>query len=306
MYVGTVHSLCQRMIRDRRFQTGGIRAQAPVIMDEIARYLLIRRLSNWKSLLEAGGLEQGGNKGINEILEALGNSRHTAISSLISFFNRMSEEVVDPDAALKQTSSANIKKLLRMYRAYLDLLRNNSGPEITNLSLLQQQAVRVVKQHEHASQSAWLGIYARGWAWGWLVLGLVLERNFECSDAVKNTSQAVPELQEHCAAVSKIFAERYFYEEGDFPRGGERYNHQNAADWLELAAGVCKVEFLTARFDDTLMYCGTAMDYEGARSELLSRIVTQLTIFQFAWGAFETVAKIADPPSIPVKDRQST
>lgn len=103
--------------------------------------------------------------------------------------------------------------------------------------------------------------------------------------------------------MSKVFAERYFYEEGDFLREGERYNYQNAADWLELAAGVCKVEVLTARFDDTLMYCGTAMDYEGARSELLSRIVTQLTIFQFAWGAFETVAKIANPPSIPVKDR---
>jgi DNA helicase-2/ATP-dependent DNA helicase PcrA len=150
MYVGTVHSLCQRLLGDRRFSPDRHRARPPVIKDELAQYIFIRRRSNWKSILEAGALEKIGNRAINEMFETHGNSRHTAISNLIAFFNRMSEEVVDPDTALKRTTSATLKKLLRMYRAYLDLLRNNGGPEFTDLSLLQQQAVRVVEGYEDA------------------------------------------------------------------------------------------------------------------------------------------------------------
>jgi len=150
MYVGTVHSLCQRLLGDRRFLPDRHRARPPVIKDELAQYMFIRRRSNWKSILEAGGLEKNGNRAINEMFEARGISRHTAISNLIAFFNRMSEEVIDPAIALKCTSSATLKKLLRMYRAYLDLLRNDGGPEFTDLSLLQQQAVRVVEAYEHA------------------------------------------------------------------------------------------------------------------------------------------------------------
>lgn len=150
MYVGTVHSLCQRLLDDRDFLPDRHRARPPVIKDELAQYMLIRRRSNWKSLLEAGGLEKNGNRAINEIFEARGNSRHVAISNLIAFFNRMSEEVIDPAKALKRTPSATLQKLLRMYRAYLNLLRNDGGPEVTDLSLLQQQAVRVVEAHEHA------------------------------------------------------------------------------------------------------------------------------------------------------------
>ncbi len=150
MYVGTVHSLCQRLLGDRRFFPDRHRARPPVIKDELAQYIFIRRRSNWKSILEAGGLEKDGNRAINDMFEAHGVSRHTAISNLIAFFNRMSEEVIDPATVLKHTSSVTLKRLLRMYRAYLGLLRNEGGPEFTDLSLLQQQAVHVVLEHEHA------------------------------------------------------------------------------------------------------------------------------------------------------------
>jgi DNA helicase II / ATP-dependent DNA helicase PcrA len=149
MYVGTVHSLCQRLLGDRRFLPDRHRARPPVIKDELAQYMFIRRKSNWKSILEAGALGKNGNRVINEMFNERGNSRHKAISNLIAFFNRMSEEVIDPGAALKRTTSADLKKLVRMYSAYLDLLRNEGGPEFTDLSLLQQQAVRVVENNGH-------------------------------------------------------------------------------------------------------------------------------------------------------------
>lgn len=134
-------------------------------------------------------------------------------------------------------------------------------------------------------------------------ISLALRSRFECGVGMKKATETTPDVQAQCAALSKALAEVYFYEEGDYVRGGERCSYQDAANWLELAAGVCRVEVLTARFDDCLMYCGTVMDYEDARSELMSMIATQLAIFQFAWGAFETVAKIADPPVIPVNLR---
>lgn len=111
----------------------------------------------------------------------------------------------------------------------------------------------------------------------------------------RSVDQLFVGLQEHCAILSKALIEIV---EGDIDSG---FFH--AAEWLEFAAGVCTVEVLTARFDSCLMYCGNAVDYEDARSELFSRIATELTIFQFTWSAFETLSKSINPPSIPKTQR---
>jgi len=120
---------------------------------------------------------------------------------------------------------------------------------------------------------------------------------------MNGTSSNLLELQEHCAILSSTLAHLHQEDGTTFSRLGEILDFSHAAEWLELAAGVTKVEVVTARFDDTVMYCESALEYENARSELYSRIVTQLTIFQFAWGAFETTAKIANPLSIPASFR---
>ena len=150
MYVGTVHSLCQRLLQDRRFQPERHRARPPVIKDELGQYMFIRRKSRWKMILDAGGLAKGGNQAINAMFQERGVSRHTAITRLISFFNRLSEEVIDPAAALTRAKDKDLRTLLSMYQAYLELLRNEGGPEFTDLSLLQQQAVRLVEKSDRA------------------------------------------------------------------------------------------------------------------------------------------------------------
>ena len=49
MYVGTLHSLCQKLLTDRRFNSSRERNRRPVIMDDLDQYFFVN--SNWKELL---------------------------------------------------------------------------------------------------------------------------------------------------------------------------------------------------------------------------------------------------------------
>jgi len=102
------------------------------------------------------------------------------------------------------------------------------------------------------------------------------------------------ELQDHSAilshAISGLVGHDHFI----------NYEKEiNAAEWLDVAAGVCKVELVTSRFNNCTMYCEPVLEYEDARSELVTRLVMQLIIFLFIWGAYESVTDIINPPSIP-------
>src|ERR1051326_3684164 len=54
LYVGTVHSLCGRLLLDRRLSPGRQRAHAPIILDELSQYLFLLRQRNWKAVQAAG------------------------------------------------------------------------------------------------------------------------------------------------------------------------------------------------------------------------------------------------------------
>lgn len=110
-------------------------------------------------------------------------------------------------------------------------------------------------------------------------------------------------LQEHCWRLSLVLAELWQHNPVTLEEGSESWEFGDAAAWLNMAAGVSKVEVDTARYDDPVMLCGTAAGYEDARSELYSRLAAELTVFMFVWGAFETVARIVGPPSIPPDQR---
>ena len=114
----------------------------------------------------------------------------------------------------------------------------------------------------------------------------------------------VVRIADHCTFLSRLLHALAYQEPASVRRGDESYGWLHPADWLDLAASVIKVEVVTAQGDTSLMYCESAMDYENDRSKLLSQLTTSLTVFSFAWGAFESVAKIMDPPSIPKTDRK--
>ncbi len=72
-----------------------------------------------------------------------------------------------------------------------------------------------------------------------------------------------------------------------------------ASEWIELAASIKNVNIITASFDDTLHYCGTALHYEDKRSETLQKFVYEISIFNFIWNGLEVISKIINPPKIP-------
>lgn len=111
------------------------------------------------------------------------------------------------------------------------------------------------------------------------------------------------DLQEHCWQLAQVLVELWQHDPVTLEEGGESWEFGDAAAWLNMAAGVSKVEVDTARYDESVMWCGTAAEFEDARSELYSRLAAEITVFMFVWGAFETVARIVEPLSIPPDQR---
>ncbi len=142
MSIGTVHSICQKLITDRRFAKNRTRQHPPALMDELAQYFFVYRRAFWDSLCIAAGFTDG-DEGIQEVNLFFGKlyqgkpvkSRHKAAVELIGLFNRFSEEYLDPTACT--TTNKILKKLLKMYRAYMEKLDNEKK---VDFSLLQKKA----------------------------------------------------------------------------------------------------------------------------------------------------------------------
>ena len=133
MPIGTVHSICRRILADRRFSRGRVRPGNIGLVDELDQYFIV--LDRWKELTDAGGFEREANETISEYVTGRrSKSRHGAVAATISVFNRFSEECLDPDRAARATRDRVLRKLLRMYAAYRNL-------GVTDLSLLQQAAL---------------------------------------------------------------------------------------------------------------------------------------------------------------------
>jgi DNA helicase-2/ATP-dependent DNA helicase PcrA len=154
MYVGTVHSNCQSIIADRRFSNDGSRTRVPLVMDELGQYFKLYNRTFWIQLLENAGLsiEDDGleaHRTISQYFKGKGfGSRHGAVMETKSFFNRLSEEDIDPTKV--KTKDPVLKSLLKMYEGYLADL-NAGSVKAVDLSLLQQAAFRCIESCKHAS-----------------------------------------------------------------------------------------------------------------------------------------------------------
>jgi superfamily I DNA/RNA helicase len=136
------------MLQDRRFSSTRKRHRSPVILDELSQFFYLYQGKGFKDVLFPefeGGEPQGVWRRINSFCAIKSNSKYQAISHLINFFNRVSEESPDLDKWIK-----NINKhghddfhhtflwLLELYHKYKASLGDN--PIRTDLSLLQQEA----------------------------------------------------------------------------------------------------------------------------------------------------------------------
>lgn len=149
MYIGTVHSLCQRMLIEREFQPNRTRGRAPTLLDELDQYLFVNRADHWRDLVAAGGLDADtAHRDLNAYLGYMGASKHNATTACISFFNRLSEECIDP-GAIKAEGDDLLNAVGKMYAAYRAKLVDRAVP-YTDFSLLQQEALSVLERNPNA------------------------------------------------------------------------------------------------------------------------------------------------------------
>ena len=96
----------------------------------------------------------------------------------------------------------------------------------------------------------------------------------------KTIDDQLIDIQTHCFRLSELLGEL------------DPFAFMSAIDWLITASGVESVSVKTAKHDQSVLYCRGAFEYEEKRSELLSHLTTKLTIFNFVWNSFESVAKV--------------
>lgn len=151
MYVGTLHSLCQKLLTDRRFREHGLRSRRPLIMDDLGQFLFVRE--HFNNLLSESGFDTEKPtdvyKEINGWFGKASPSRTDAISNCISFFNRMSEEDFgDKELSLDFEDKTQIK-LFKMTKLYREIL-NADDVNRVDFSTLQQRAYDYISQKADA------------------------------------------------------------------------------------------------------------------------------------------------------------
>ncbi len=163
MYIGTVHSLCQRILSDRRhFVLDRHQDRPPQLLDELGQYFHLSRNRTWSRITETNGLNGNANEKINTIWGSPSQSKHVAVVNCISAFNRFSEECLDTDRAHIKIQRAQkfyeqqgftteqIRLLVDLYQGYAQTLDLDGGVRLADFSLLQQEAFRLLNNHEGA------------------------------------------------------------------------------------------------------------------------------------------------------------
>lgn len=154
MSVGTVHSLCSRILQDRRFTDSLERQRAPKLLDQLDQYFRLFNRHYWASLLESGGFEDSMEEygRINYWFKGKkSQSRHNATLNVIAFFNRLSEENVEEKQCVYGEDKL-LMGLFNMYWRYREDLRKSGDVEKVDFALLQQSAYRYLCDSDKASR----------------------------------------------------------------------------------------------------------------------------------------------------------
>ena len=157
MYIGTVHSVCNKLLSDRRFSENRRRTGAVKLMDALEQYFFIKRHRIWNRLLEAADIEE---IEVNAYLQKKRpeySNKHKAITECISLFNRFSEERLNIKDALQKTkesedqSDSVLHAIILMYQEYRKCLVEESDIELSDLALIQEKAIELIDSNEKAS-----------------------------------------------------------------------------------------------------------------------------------------------------------
>lgn len=98
-------------------------------------------------------------------------------------------------------------------------------------------------------------------------------------------------IREHAACLSYLI--------GDIAgQTKDQFKWIQISEWLDIASGIKNVSMDSAIFKCN-NYCSQAWEYDVERDSLLSKIVTQITIFNFVWGSLESLIDYVDPKDVP-------
>jgi len=144
MYIGTLHSLCQKLLVDRHLNSKRTRQRAPALMDDLNQFLFVYNHSNFERILAAGQLGESGTDLYHRINGYFSStaygvtwSRSDCAANLISFFGRLTEENF---AAEELNSDDELEQaMFRMYLEYREMLGENGSARV-DFSTLQQAA----------------------------------------------------------------------------------------------------------------------------------------------------------------------
>lgn len=82
-------------------------------------------------------------------------------------------------------------------------------------------------------------------------------------------------LDRHAHNIARFFIYENFYDE------------ELISPWFRIASGIENVKYYSDKYDPFVQWCGTAIDYENAKSSFHSKLIKSLTFFNFIWGGFE-------------------
>ena len=149
MYIGTAHSLCQRILSDRAFSQGRARREGVQVLDQLDQYFLMYSNGFWRQTKAAIGHDPEGDEllvDINSIFTGKpSSSKHKATLNLSSMLNRFSEENLKPESILSNATTHELKLFGKLYHAY----REQLGRQV-DLSLLQQKAFDILCKPDSA------------------------------------------------------------------------------------------------------------------------------------------------------------
>lgn len=154
MYVGTFHSLCQKLLSDRRFNKERARVRRPVFLDDLQQYQFIYE-KHLKEIIDASGIDYGTDISraysiINQWFDdKKSSSKNKTTANLISFFNRMNEEDFENKKLKCSHEDDILKALFKMTIKYRELL-SEDGVERADFSSLQQKAYDYISSSEEA------------------------------------------------------------------------------------------------------------------------------------------------------------
>ena len=151
MYVGTLHSLCQRIIVDRRLIDDGSKVKPPVLMDQLGQYFFVNSNRFWKiaeELLHTS--DEIIREDIMMYLDRYRSSKHDIALALIGLFNRFSEENLPLEHIKKHAEKNKKETLINIYKLYEWYRNELSKKNIVDFALLQKKALDTLENSSHS------------------------------------------------------------------------------------------------------------------------------------------------------------